>query len=423
MHGRDCTAPTPAGIFMSTGMLKIEWAAQYMPVLAAIRKQFEKERPFAGMTIGMALHVEAKTANLVSTLAAGGATVHITGCNPLSTQDDVAEALNTMKNIHCYAKRGCTTEEYYAAIDAVLDAKPLITIDDGMDLIHYLHTRRRELLENVIGGCEETTTGIHRLRAMEAEGKLEFPVVAVNDTPMKHFFDNVHGTGESVLSSIMITTNVLIAGKYFVVSGYGFCGRGLARKAHGLGAKVIVTEIDPRRALEAHMDGFMVMSMDQAAEVGDIFVTTTGNVGVINKKHFRKLKANAILSNAGHFNVEIDLNWLNEHSEKIVKRDGIDTYFLKGKAVHVIAEGRLVNLATPKGMGHPVEVMDLSFAVQALSARYIAKNGKELKGGVYEVPQEIDENIARMKLASLGLSIDELSKEQERYSQSWDIGT
>ncbi|MDD1704389.1 MAG: adenosylhomocysteinase [Methanoregula sp.] len=408
---------------MSTGMLKIEWAAQYMPVLAAIRKQFEKERPFAGMTIGMALHVEAKTANLVSTLAAGGATVHITGCNPLSTQDDVAEALNTMKNIHCYAKRGCTTEEYYAAIDAVLDAKPLITIDDGMDLIHYLHTRRRELLENVIGGCEETTTGIHRLRAMEAEGKLEFPVVAVNDTPMKHFFDNVHGTGESVLSSIMITTNVLIAGKYFVVSGYGFCGRGLARKAHGLGAKVIVTEIDPRRALEAHMDGFMVMSMDQAAEVGDIFVTTTGNVGVINKKHFRKLKANAILSNAGHFNVEIDLNWLNEHAEKIVKRDGIDTYFLKGKAVHVIAEGRLVNLATPKGMGHPVEVMDLSFAVQALSARYIAKNGKELKGGVYEVPQEIDENIARMKLASLGLSIDELSKEQERYSQSWDIGT
>jgi adenosylhomocysteinase len=423
MHGWDFPAQTPAGIFMSTGMLKIEWAAQYMPVLAAIRKQFEKERPFAGMTIGMALHVEAKTANLVSTLAAGGATVHITGCNPLSTQDDVAEALNTMKNIHCYAKRGCTTEEYYAAIDAVLDAKPLITIDDGMDLIHYLHTRRRELLENVIGGCEETTTGIHRLRAMEAEGKLEFPVVAVNDTPMKHFFDNVHGTGESVLSSIMITTNVLIAGKYFVVSGYGFCGRGLARKAHGLGAKVIVTEIDPRRALEAHMDGFMVMSMDQAAEVGDIFVTTTGNVGVINKKHFRKLKANAILSNAGHFNVEIDLNWLNEHAEKIVKRDGIDTYFLKGKAVHVIAEGRLVNLATPKGMGHPVEVMDLSFAVQALSARYIAKNGKELKGGVYEVPQEIDENIARMKLASLGLSIDELSKEQERYSQSWDIGT
>ena len=408
---------------MSTGMLKIEWVAQYMPVLAAIRKQFEKDKPFAGMTIGMALHVEAKTANLVSTLAAGGAVVHITGCNPLSTQDDVAEALNTMKNIHCYAKRGCTTEEYYAAIDSVLDAKPSITIDDGMDLIHYLHTKRRELLKNVIGGCEETTTGIHRLRAMEADGKLEFPVVAVNDTPMKHFFDNVHGTGESVLSSIMITTNVLIAGKYFVVGGYGFCGRGLARKAHGLGAKVIVTEIDPRRALEAHMDGFMVMSMDQAAEIGDIFVTTTGNVGVINKKHLRNLKANAILSNAGHFNVEIDVDWLNAHADKIVKRDGIDTYFLKGKPVHVLAEGRLVNLATPKGMGHPVEVMDLSFAVQALSARYIAKSGKKLKGGVYEVPNEIDEHIARMKLASLGLTIDSLSKEQKKYSESWDIGT
>ena len=408
---------------MSTGMLKIEWAAQYMPVLAAIRKQFEKDKPFAGMTIGMALHVEAKTANLVSTLAAGGAEVHITGCNPLSTQDDVAEALNDVKNVHCYAKRACSVDEYYAAIDQVLDAKPVITIDDGMDLIHYIHTKRRDLIKKVIGGCEETTTGIHRLKAMAAEGKLEFPVVAVNDTPMKHFFDNVHGTGESVLSSIMITTNTLIAGKYFVVAGYGYCGRGLARKAHGLGAKVIVTEIDPRRALEAHMDGFMVMTMEDAATIGDIFVTTTGNMGVIAAKHFKKLKNGAILANAGHFNVEIDIDWLRKNADSIIERDGIETFVLGKKSVHVLAEGRLVNLATPKGMGHPIEVMDLSFALQALCTLHIAKNGRKMKGGVYDVPNEIDEQVANLKLSSLGLSIDSLSKEQKKYSCSWDIGT
>jgi len=410
-------------MFMNSGKLKIEWAAQYMPVLAAIRKQFEKDKPFAGMTIGMALHVEAKTANLVSTLAAGGATVHITGCNPLSTQDDVAEALNDVKNVHCYAKRACTVDEYYAAIDKVLDAKPVITIDDGMDLIHYIHTKRRDLIKKVIGGCEETTTGIHRLRSMAAEGKLEFPVIAVNDTPMKRFFDNVHGTGESALSSIMITTNTLIAGKYFVVAGYGFCGRGLAKKAHGLGAKVVVTEIDPRRALEAHMDGFMVMSMDDAAAIGDIFVTTTGNVGVIAAKHFKKLKNGAILSNAGHFNVEIDIEWLHKNADKVIRRDGIETFMLGRKTVHVLAEGRLVNLATPKGMGHPIEVMDLSFALQALCTLHIAKNGKKLKGGVYEVPNDIDVQVANLKLSSLGLSIDTLSKEQKKYGCSWDIGT
>lgn len=408
---------------MNSGKLKIEWAAQYMPVLAAIKKQFEKEKPFAGMTIGMALHVEAKTANLVSTLAAGGATVHITGCNPLSTQDDVAEALNDVKNVHCYAKRACSVDEYYAAIDKVLDAKPVITIDDGMDLIHYIHTKRRDLIKKVIGGCEETTTGIHRLRAMAAEGKLEFPVIAVNDTPMKRFFDNVHGTGESALSSIMITTNTLIAGKYFVVAGYGFCGRGLARKAHGLGAKVVVTEIDPRRALEAHMDGFMVMSMDEAAAIGDIFVTTTGNVAVIGATHFKKLKNGAILSNAGHFNVEIDIEWLHKNADKVIQRDGIETFMLGKKAVHVLAEGRLVNLATPKGMGHPIEVMDLSFAMQALGTLYMVKNGKKMKGGVYEMPNEIDVQVANLKLSSLGLSIDSLTREQKKYSCSWDIGT
>ena len=408
---------------MSSGKLKIEWAAQYMPVLAAIKKQFVREKPFTGMTIGMALHVEAKTANLVSTLAAGGAEVHITGCNPLSTQDDVAEALNDVKKVHCYAKRACSVEEYYTAIDQVLDARPGITIDDGMDLIHYIHTKRRDLLKTVIGGCEETTTGIHRLRAMAAECKLEFPVIAVNDTPMKRFFDNVHGTGESALSSIMITTNTLIAGKYFVVAGYGFCGRGLAKKAHGLGAKVIVTEIDPRRALEAHMDGFMVMSMDKAAAIGDIFVTTTGNVAVIGASHLKKLKNGAILSNAGHFNVEIDIEWLHKNTDKVIQRDGIETFMLKGKAVHVLAEGRLVNLATPKGMGHPIEVMDLSFALQALCTFHIAKNGRKMKGGVYEVPQEIDERVAHLKLSSLELSIDEMSEEQKKYLCSWDIGT
>ena len=408
---------------MSTGLLKIEWAAQYMPVLAAIRKRFVKEKPFAGMTIGMALHVEAKTANLVSALAAGGAEVHITGCNPLSTQDDVADALNAVKNVHCYAKRACTVEEYYAAINLVLDAKPVITIDDGMDLIHYIHTKRRDLLKKVIGGCEETTTGIHRLRSMAAEGKLRFPVVAVNDTPMKRFFDNVHGTGESALASIMITTNTLIAGKYVVVAGYGYCGRGLAKKAHGLGAKVIITEIDPRRALEAHMDGFHVMTMDEAAAHGDIFITTTGNIGVMNGRHFKILKDGAILSNAGHFNVEIDIDWLHRHAEKVIQREGIETFFLKGKAVHVLAEGRLVNLATPKGMGHPIEVMDLSFALQALCTEYIAKFGGTLKGGVYDVPQEIDEQVANLKLSSLGISIDEMTEKQKKYLCSWDIGT
>jgi adenosylhomocysteinase len=408
---------------MKTGQKKIEWARQFMPVLAAIRTQFEKEKPFKDITVGMALHVEAKTANLVATLAAGGAEVHITGCNPLSTQDDVASALNDLKGVHCYAKRASSVEEYYSAIDRVLEARPVITIDDGMDLIHYLHTKRRDLLKTVIGGCEETTTGIHRLKAMATEGKLEFPVIAVNDTPMKRFFDNVHGTGESALSAIMITTNTLVAGKYVVIAGYGFCGRGLARKAHCLGAKVIVTEIDPRRALEAHMDGFHVMKMDEAAEIGDIFVTTTGNTSVITDRHFWKMKEGAILSNAGHFNVEIDMQWLEKNADCIERRDGIDSYTIKGTSIHILAEGRLVNLATPKGMGHPIEVMDLSFAIQALSAHHIAKNGAKMKAGVYDVPNEIDVQVARLKLGSLGISIDVLTESQQKYLCSWDIGT
>ena len=408
---------------MNTGMQKIEWARQYMPVLGAIRRRFSKERPLEGTRIGMALHVEAKTANLVATLVAGGATVYITGCNPLSTQDDVASALASMDGVECYAKRGASVEEYYAAIDKVLDAAPVITVDDGMDLIYRIHTKRTDLIPTVIGGCEETTTGVHRLRAMAKDKQLRFPVIAVNDTPMKRFFDNVHGTGESALTAIMATTNVLIAGKCVVVAGYGFCGRGLARKLHGLGARVVVTEIDPRRALEAYMDGFTVMPMDDAAKTGEIFITTTGNTSVISSRHFSAMRDGVILANAGHFNVEIDVNWLEQHAERIERRDGIDSYQIDRKTVHVLAEGRLVNLAIPKGMGHPVEVMDLSFALQALSVLYIAEHGRGLSPGVYNVPEAIDEEVARAKLLALGLSIDALTPEQQHYMGSWSEGT
>ena len=405
-----------------SGEQKIQWAYQYMPVLQAIRRRFEEEKPLSGERIGMALHVEAKTACLVRTLKAGGADVYITGCNPLSTQDDVADALRK-GGIACYAKRGCSTEEYYEAIDRVLDAKPTLTIDDGMDLIGRVHTERRDCLSQIIGACEETTTGIHRLRAMEAEGKLEFPVIAVNDTPMKHYFDNVHGTGESALSSIMLTTNCLVAGKHIVVAGYGYCGRGVASKARSLGARVIVTEVDPRRALQAHFDGFDVMKMKDAAKIGDLFITTTGNCSIITKEHFPLIKDGALLANAGHFNNEIDAAWLSANASATEHRDGIDTYVVNGKKLHLLAEGRLVNLATPKGMGHPIEVMDLSFAVQALSVEYAAKHGKELTAGVHDVPAEIDEYIARLKLASVGAGVDELTAEQKEYMSSWNHGT
>jgi len=408
---------------MNTGEQKISWARQYMPVLSSIRSQFEETRPLEGLTVGMALHVEAKTAVLVETLAAGGATVHITGCNPLSTQDDVAAALDTVPGVSCYAKRGCPVDEYYAAIDRVLDARPSVTIDDGMDLIHRLHTARRDLLEGITGGCEETTTGIHRLRSMAGAGELAFPVIAVNDTPMKRYFDNVHGTGESALSAIMATTNLLIAGKSLVVAGYGFCGRGLAQKASGLGARVVVCEVDPRRALQAHMDGYAVMSMADAARIGDIFVTTTGNTDVITGDHFPLMKDGAVCANAGHFDVEIVIPWLEEHAGSVVRREGIDTYILDGRAIHVLAEGRLVNLAVPRGMGHPVEVMDLSFSLQALSTRYIAEHGAGLAPTVHEVPVAIDEEVARRKLGSLGLSIDTLTDRQRTYLESWEIGT
>jgi adenosylhomocysteinase len=328
-----------------------------------------------------------------------------------------------MDGVECYAKRGASVEEYYAAIDKVLDAAPVITVDDGMDLIYRIHTKRTDLIPTVIGGCEETTTGVHRLRAMAKDKQLRFPVIAVNDTPMKRFFDNVHGTGESALTAIMATTNVLMAGKCVVVAGYGFCGRGLARKLHGLGARVVVTEIDPRRALEAYMDGFTVMPMDDAAKTGEIFITTTGNTSVISSRHFSAMRDGVILANAGHFNVEIDVNWLEQHAERVERRDGIDSYQIDRKTVHVLAEGRLVNLAIPKGMGHPVEVMDLSFALQALSVLYIAEHGRGLSPGVYNVPEAIDEEVARAKLLALGLSIDALTPEQQHYMGSWSEGT
>ena len=408
---------------MESGRLKIEWARQYMPVLSRIAEQFAKEQPFAGVRVGMALHVEAKTAVLVETLVAGGAEVAITGCNPLSTQDDVAQALTSVQHVRSYAKRGASVEEYYAGINHVLDSRPQITIDDGMDLIHHLHTARRELLDSVIGGCEETTTGVHRLRAMAAAGKLEFPVIAVNDTPMKRHFDNVHGTGESALSAIMITSNVLIAGRQIVIAGYGFCGKGLAQKMKGLGAQVIVTEVDPRTALQAHMDGHRVMTMEKAAGIGDLFITTTGNTSVITAEHFPRMKDGAICCNAGHFNVEVDVQWLEKNATEIIRRDGIDTYRINNRHIHVLAEGRLVNLATPKGMGHPIEVMDLSFALQALCARHIVRFGRTLSPGVHEVPTVIDEQVAREKLAALGLSIDSLTPDQVAYMQSWEMGT
>ncbi|HOS81911.1 MAG TPA: adenosylhomocysteinase [Methanolinea sp.] len=408
---------------METGKKKIAWARQYMPVLASIRGEFQQNKPLKGIRIGMALHVEAKTACLVETLAAGGADVHITGCNPLSTQDDVARALDEVPGVHCYARRGVTAGEYYAAIDRVLDSHPQVVIDDGMDLIHRLHTVRRDLLPHVVGGCEETTTGVHRLRAMAREGKLAFPVIAVNDTPMKRHFDNVHGTGESAIAGIMLTTNMLVAGKVVVVAGYGFCGRGLARKLHGLGARVIVTEVDPRRALEAYMDGFSVMPMEEAAGAGEIFITATGNTSVIAEPHFARMKSGVVLANAGHFNVEIDIGWLEKNATAVTRRDGIDTYTVDGKDIHVLAEGRLVNLAVPKGMGHPIEVMDLSFSLQALCALHIARQGRTMNPGVHEVPPEIDETVAERKLASLGLSIDKLTELQKSYLSGWESGT
>ena len=396
------------------GEKKIRWVAGHMPVLAAIAEDFRETKPLAGLRVALSVHLEAKTAWLCRVMEMGGAEMHVTGSNPLSTQDDVAAAL-AAGGMHVCAVHGATAEQYQSAIDAVLETAPNIIIDDGGDLVHRMHTKYPELISQVIGGCEETTTGILRLLAMDRAGELRFPMMLVNDADCKHLFDNRYGTGQSVWDGIMRTTNLIVAGKYVVVSGYGWCGKGVSLRAKGLGAKVIVTETDPIRALEAVMDGYEVMPMREAAKIGDMFVTVTGCSGIITTEHFETMKDGAILTNAGHFDVEVDMAGLEKLAvEKYDARHNIQGYVLpNGKTLFTIAEGRLVNLAA--GDGHPAEIMDMSFAIQALSAEYLAANRSSLKPGVIPVPRELDEAVARRKLSSMGVEIDSLSREQADY--------
>ena len=397
-----------------SGEMKIKWVERNMPVLRGIGKDFAAEKPFAGLKIALSVHLEAKTAYLCRVLEMGGAEMYVTGSNPLSTQDDVAAAL-AQGGMQVFARYGCSMEEYEECLCRVLEAGPHIIIDDGGDLVHLMHTKYTHLIPNVLGGCEETTTGIHRLRTMAREGSLRFPMVMVNEADCKHMFDNRYGTGQSVWDGINRTTNLIVAGKYVVVSGYGWCGKGVSLRAKGLGAKVIVTETDPVRALEAVMDGYEVMPMAAAARLGDLFITVTGCSGVITAEHFETMKDGAILTNAGHFDVEVDMAGLEKLAvEKYEARHNIQGYVLpNGKTLFTIAEGRLVNLAA--GDGHPAEIMDMSFAVQALSAEYLAKNRGRLQPGVIPVPRELDEAVARRKLSAMGVEIDALSREQEEY--------
>ena len=397
-----------------SGEMKIKWVERNMPVLRGIGEDFARTRPFEGLKVALSVHLEAKTAYLCRVMEMGGAEMYVTGSNPLSTQDDVAAALAS-RGMQVFARYGCTMEEYESCLCSVLEAGPNIIIDDGGDLVHLMHTKYTDLIPKVIGGCEETTTGIHRLRAMAKAGTLRFPMVMVNDADCKHMFDNRYGTGQSVWDGIMRTTNLIVAGKVVVVSGYGWCGKGVSLRAKGLGAKVIVTETDPVRALEAVMDGFQVMPMAEAARLGDMFITVTGCSGVITAEHFESMKDGAILTNAGHFDVEVDMAGLNALAvEKYEARHNIQGYVLRGgKTLFTIAEGRLVNLAA--GDGHPAEIMDMSFAIQALSAEYLAKHRAELVPGVISVPRELDEAVARRKLRAMGVSIDSLSAEQEEY--------
>ncbi|UVE51330.1 adenosylhomocysteinase [Haloferax larsenii] len=407
------------------GRRKMDWALQHMPILQELRDQFEADQPFAGEVVGMAMHVEAKTANLVELLALGGAEVAITGCNPLSTHDDVSAALDAHDDITSYAVRGVDEEGYYAAIDAVVSHEPTITVDDGMDMVYTIHEEYPELIETIVGGAEETTTGVHRLRAMDEDGELKYPVFAVNDTPMKRLFDNVHGTGESSLATIAMTTNLSYAGKNVVVGGYGHCGKGVAKKAAGQNANVIVTEVDPRRALEAHMEGYEVMPMEEAAKVGDVFITTTGNRDVITREDFEQMKDGVLLANAGHFDIEIDLDALSDLAvDEYEARDGVDAYEMEdGRRLNVLAEGRLVNLASPIALGHPVEVMDQSFGVQAVVVRELVENGDDYDAGVHEVPDELDREVAEIKLEAEGIEFDSMTDEQREYMGSWAHGT
>ena len=405
------------------GKLRIEWAEAQMPVLRKIKEEFSVNKPFRGVRIGACLHVTTETANLMITLKEGGAQLALTASNPLSTQDDVAASLAKHHGISVFAIKGEDEKTYYHHIDEVLSIEPNITMDDGADLVSTLHRKGGKLLSNVIGGTEETTTGVIRLRAMAENKVLAYPLIAVNDAYTKYLFDNRYGTGQSTLDGILRATNFLIAGSYFVVAGYGWCGRGIAMRARGAGAKVIVTETDPLRALEANMDGYMVMKMEDAAKLGQIFVTAAGDKHVIRKEHFLVMKDGAVVANSGHFNVEIDipaLEGLSVSKRKI--RDFVDEYKLKdGKRIYLLAEGRLVNLSAAEG--HPAAVMDMSFANQALSALYIKENGSNLERKVYRVPAEIDERIAVMKLQSLGIDIDELTQEQKEYLNSWQEGT
>ncbi len=405
------------------GRRRIQWAEREMPVLRSIHERFAKERPFKGIRMAACLHVTTETANLMRTLQAGGADVVLTASNPLSTQDDVAASLVSHDEIPVFAIKGEDNVTYYKHLNAALDHKPHITMDDGADLVSEIHKERRDLLETIVGGTEETTTGVIRLKAMAADGALEFPVVAVNDASTKHFFDNRYGTGQSTVDGIVRATNILLAGKTFVVAGYGWCGRGLADRARGMGAHVVVTEVDPLAALEAVMNGFQVMKMEDAIKVGDIFVTVTGDINVLDKHHFEGMKDGAIVANSGHFNVEINIPSLAKMAkDKRLVRPFVEAYDLPdGRTIHILGEGRLINLAAAEG--HPASVMDMSFANQALSAEYMVKNADKLANQVYSVPEEIDREIARLKLEAMGIAIDKLTAEQEKYLNSWEEGT
>jgi len=406
------------------GRERMEWAAGEMGVLALIRARFEKERPLEGIRIAACLHVTTETANLVETLTAGGAIVSVCASNPLSTQDDVAAALCEQSDVAVYAIKGEDHETYYRHIEAVLDRRPQITMDDGADLVSLLHRERGDQVSDVIGGTEETTTGVIRLRAMAADGALRYPIVSVNDANTKHLFDNRFGTGQSTVDAIMRSTNLLLAGRTFVVAGYGMCGRGVASRARGMGAHVVVTEVDPLPALEAAMEGFRVLPLREAARIGDVFVTVTGDTSVIRREHLEVMKDGAVLANAGHFDVEIDKNALVELSGGRVRRirGYVDEYTMgDGRRLHLLGEGRLVNLAVAEG--HPAAVMDMSFANQALSVEWIVKGRGTLDPGVYPVPTEIDEEVAKLKLQAMGVEIDALTAEQRDYLSSWQQGT
>lgn len=405
------------------GRYRIEWAEQEMPVLRAIRERFAREKPLQGVRVSACLHVTTETANLMHTLQVGGADVVLCASNPLSTQDDVAASLVANYEIPVYAIKGEDNTVYYEHIKAALDHKPHVTMDDGADLVSTIHKSRRELLTDIIGGTEETTTGVIRLRAMAKDGALAFPVIAVNDSDTKHLFDNRYGTGQSTVDGIVRATNILLAGRTIVVAGYGWCSRGIASRASGMGANVVVTEVNPLRALEAVMDGFRVMTMDEAAPIGDIFVTATGDINVLDERHFARMKNGAILANSGHFNVEINIPALEKMSSDKPRlvRPFVEEYKVDGRALYLLGEGRLINLAAAEG--HPASVMDMSFANQALGTEYMVKNASQMQPQVYTIPEAIDHEIARLKLEAMGVHIDTLTAEQEHYLSQWEEGT